>query len=64
MNTTITISVETKEKLRNLGKVGETYDDVIKRMYAITKKNMVLAYLYDESDSIDIDDAIVEAKKW
>jgi predicted CopG family antitoxin len=65
MATTISISEEMKEKLKNLGRAGDSYEDVIKRMYDITSKSMLLAYLYDESDSVSIDEAIAEArKKW
>lgn len=65
MATTISISNELKEKLKNLGRTGDTYEDVIGRMYQITRKNLLLSYLYDESDSISIKDALAEAKrKW
>jgi hypothetical protein len=30
--TTIQLSKETRDRLRNLGKMGETYDDVINRL--------------------------------
>ncbi len=63
MNTTISISTEMREKLRNLGKAGESYDDVIRKMYELTKKNMLALYLYDESDSVSIDEALKEARK-
>ena len=65
MATTISISGEMREKLRQLGKGGDTYDDVIRRMYEATKKSILMQYLYDESDSIVIDEAIAYArKKW
>jgi len=65
MTTTISLSEEMKEKLRNLGKAGDSYDDVIRRMYAFTRKNMLLEYIYDESDSVSIDTALAEAhKRW
>jgi predicted CopG family antitoxin len=65
MATTISISVEMKEKLRNLGRAGDSYDDVIRKMYEVTKKNLLMTYLYDESDSVSIDEAIAESrKKW
>ncbi len=65
MATTISISNEMKEKLKNLGRAGDSYEDVIRRMYELTRKNILMAYLYDESDSFSIDEAIAEArKKW
>jgi predicted CopG family antitoxin len=63
MATTISISHELKEKISNLGRAGESYEDVIKRMYEATHKTLLLNYLYDESDSVSIDEAIAEAKK-
>lgn len=57
MASTISISKETKEKLKNLGRAGDSYEDVIKKMYEITKKQILLDYLYDEKDSITIDEA-------
>lgn len=65
MATTIAISSDLKEKLRNLGRAGDSYEEVIRRMYEITRKNLLMAYLYDLSDSFTIDEAIAEArKKW
>jgi len=65
MTSTIAISNELKENLRNLGKTGESYEDVIKRMYELTKKQMLMNFLYESKDSISIDQAIKEAKiKW
>ena len=65
MATTISISEDLKNNLRNLGRAGDSYEDIIKRMYEATKKGLLLAYLYDETDSVSIDDAIIEAKeKW
>ncbi|MFT4261371.1 MAG: hypothetical protein ACMXX9_02990 [Candidatus Woesearchaeota archaeon] len=63
MASTISISKETKEKLKNLGRTGDSYEDVIKKMYEITKKQLILDYLYDEKDCITIDEAIEQSKK-
>ncbi|MFH1916806.1 MAG: antitoxin VapB family protein [Nanoarchaeota archaeon] len=65
MATTISISEDLKEKLKNLGKAGDSYEDVITKMYEMTRKNILLSFLYDESDSVSIDEAIRQArKKW
>ncbi len=65
MATTISISPDLKEKLRNLGRARDSYEDVIERMYELTRKNLLMAYLYDLSDSVTIGEAIAEArKKW
>lgn len=65
MATTISISNDMKQKLKNLGRTGDSYEDVIRRMYEVTRKNILLAYLYDTSDSVPIDEAIAQAReKW
>jgi predicted CopG family antitoxin len=63
MVSTISLSEETKRKIRRLGQAGESYEDVIKRMYEVTKSQILLHYLYDTSDSVSIDEAIAEARK-
>jgi predicted CopG family antitoxin len=63
MATTISISNDLKEKLKNLGRAGDTYEDVIKKMYEVTRKQILVNYLHDTSDSISIDEAINEAEK-
>ena len=57
MATTISISDDMKEKLKNLGKAGDSYEDVIRKMYELTRKNILASYLYDESDSISLEEA-------
>jgi predicted CopG family antitoxin len=63
MVTTISLSEEMKEKIRNLGRAGESYDDIIRRMYEISRKQILLNHLYDTADSVSIDEAIGEAKR-
>lgn len=63
MATSISISEEMREKIRNLGKSGESYDDIIRRMYENTSSNLLMHYLYDESDSVSLHDALNEARK-
>ncbi len=59
---TIRVSEKLKENLRNLGRAGDSFEDIISRMYALTKKNLLMAYLYDESDSVPIEEALKRAK--
>lgn len=63
MATTISISEDMKTKLKNIGRTGDSYEDVIRRMYEMTRKNILLTYLYDTTDSMPIEEAIAEAKK-
>jgi len=57
MATTISLSNEMKEKLKDLGRAGDSYEDVIRRMYAITRKQLLLEWLYDTNDSVSTDEA-------
>ncbi|MFH1591189.1 MAG: hypothetical protein ABIC95_04645 [archaeon] len=60
--TTISITINLKERLRDLGRTGDTYNDVIEKMYALTRKNLLTAYLYDTSDTMTIDEAKARLK--
>jgi len=44
MTTTIAISEETKELLKNLGIKGETYDDVIKKISVVYEEFLKRQY--------------------
>ncbi len=57
MATTISISLDMKEKLRNLGRAGDTYEDVLQKMYEITRKHLLQTYLYDTTNCLTIDEA-------
>jgi len=63
MTTTIAISEELKTKLKDLGRAGDTYEDVIRKMYEVTRKSILQAYLYDGSDCVSVDEAIARARK-
>ncbi len=56
MASTISLSDEMKEDLKNLGRAGESYEQVIRRMYELTKKQLLVNYLYDTADSITLDE--------
>jgi hypothetical protein len=65
MTSTISLSEETKRKIRNLGVAGESYEDVIKRMYAVTVEHMLHTYLYDETDTVTLDEFKAEIdRRW
>lgn len=36
--TTIELSIETRDKLKELGKKGETYDEIIRRLLELAKQ--------------------------
>ncbi len=62
MATTISLSNEMKENLKNLGRAGESYEDVIRRMYELTRKQIMMQYLYDTSDSISLEELRAKIK--
>ena len=63
--TTIQLSKETKEKISSFGVKGESYDEIIKKIYAIAAKEQLREFLMSDKGFIPIEDAIKEAnKKW
>lgn len=63
--TTIQLSKETKEKISSFGVKGESYDDIIKRIYAMAVKEQLREFLMSDEGFIPIEEAIKEAdKKW
>ena len=61
--TTIQISNEVKEKIKEFGNKGETYSEIIVRLVESAKKRQVQDLLMSEEDTISIDEAISNAKK-
>ncbi len=63
--TTIQLSKETKDKIASLGAKGESYDEIIKRIYSLAVKEQLRNFLMSDEGFIPIEDAIKEAdKKW
>ncbi|MFH1311399.1 MAG: hypothetical protein ABIH65_03280 [Nanoarchaeota archaeon] len=63
--TTIQLSKETKEKISSLGAKGESYDDIIQRIYSIAIKEQLREFLMSDKGFVPIEEAIKEAdKKW
>lgn len=62
MPTTIQVDVETKEKLKTFGKKGESYQEIINRLYAIAVEQQLHEFLFSKK-GIPIDDAIKRAKE-
>ena len=60
MNTTISISKDTRDILQEFGKKSESYDDVIRRMYNDIKlREEMLEYLSESEYS-----TVKEAREW
>ncbi|MBS3139121.1 hypothetical protein J4207_05435 [Candidatus Woesearchaeota archaeon] len=62
MPTTIQVDEPTKERLKSFGLKGDTYQDVINRMYDIAV-NQQLRELIMSKKAIPIDEAIRQYKK-
>ena len=62
MATTIQVDESTKKKLQSFGTKGDSYDDIINRIYSMAVKEQLRQFLF-EGDAISIDEAIVRAKK-
>jgi len=63
--TTIQLSKETRDKISSFGVKGESYDDILKRIYSFAVKEQLKNFLMSDEGFIPIEDAIKEAdKKW
>ncbi len=63
--TTIQLSKETKNKIASFGVKGESYDEIIKRIYSLAVKEQLRDFLMSDKGFIPIENAIKEAdKKW
>ena len=63
MNTTISISQEVREQIKDFGNKGETYDEIIARLLDSAKERQLQELLMDTRDSVPIEDALERAKK-
>ena len=63
--TTIQLSTETRDKISSFGLKGESYDDIIKRIYAAAVKEQLREFLLSSEGTISIEEARKELnKKW
>jgi len=63
--TTIQLSKETKDKISSFGVKGESYDEILKRIYSLAVKEQLKEFLMSDEGFIPIEDAIKEAdKEW
>ena len=63
--TTIQLSKETKDKISSFGNKGESYEEILKRIYSLAVKEQLKNFLMSNEGFIPIEEAIKEAdKKW
>jgi hypothetical protein len=61
--TTIQLSKETKDKISSFGVKGESYDDILKRIYSLAVKDQLREFLMSDDNSVPVKDALERAKK-
>lgn len=61
--TTIAIPKELKEKLRNLGMMGENYSDVIVRLVEAAREKMLHDFIMSEEGCVPVEDALKRARE-
>tara|TARA_B100000315_G_C14082374_1_gene365450 strand:+ start:45 stop:248 length:204 start_codon:yes stop_codon:yes gene_type:complete len=63
MITTIQLTQETKEQIQSFGQKGETYEDILKRLYEIAKQNQLREFLLSSKNTISLEEARKRHKK-
>ena len=64
-NTTIQLSKEIKEKISSFGLKGESYDEILRRIYKMAVKEQLREFLMSSKDTITIEEARKELeRKW
>jgi len=63
--TTIQLSREIKDKIASLGVKGESYDDILRRIYSLAVKEQLKEFLMSSKECISLDEFEAEVeKKW
>lgn len=57
MNTTISISTDIRDQIKEFGNKGETYEDVIVKLLESAKKRQLHDLLMDETNCITVAEA-------
>jgi len=63
--TTIQLSKDTKARISSFGVKGESYDDILRRIYDLAVKTQLRDFLMSSENTVSIDEARREVeKKW
>lgn len=63
--TTIQLSREMKEKINSFGTKGESYEEILRRIYSMAVREQLREFLMSKEGFVPIEEAIKEAdKKW
>ena len=60
---TIQLSKETKKKISSFGVKGDSYDDILKRIYSMAVKEQLREFLMSSEDCISLDEFEKEVNK-
>jgi len=61
--TTIQLSDETKKKISTFGTKGDSYDDILRRIYNLAVKEQLREFLMSSEDTVSISEARKEVEK-
>ena len=65
VTTTIQIDEDVRDKIKSFGAKGETYNDIIDRLYGIAVQHQLRELLFSSKDVLTLDEARAEhAKRW
>jgi len=56
--TMIQVDVETRDKIKSLGRMGESYTEVLEKLYNMAIRKQMENYLMDTSGYVDLDELI------
>lgn len=63
MNTTISISKETRDKIKEFGSKDQSYDEIVLNLYKSAKERQLQDILFNEENTSEVKDALERAKK-
>ena len=63
MNTTISISPKVRDKIKEFGNKGDTYDNILNKLYESAKQRQLQDLLMDTDKCIPVEEALKRAKK-
>ena len=63
MNTTIAISTQIRDEIKEFGNKGETYDNILEKLLKNAKERQLQELLMDTSDSVLASESLEKAKK-
>ncbi|KKS11111.1 MAG: hypothetical protein UU67_C0084G0008 [Candidatus Daviesbacteria bacterium GW2011_GWB1_41_5] len=61
--TTIQLSEETKNNISSFGSKGESYDDILKRIYSMAVKTQLREFLMSSKNTVSIEEARKQVEK-